>query len=124
MSVSNPLSARFDHIAREYSHKFETRADWEAAVARAYSESGDWFAYATKPQKAAHTAALADLYGDHFPRANRARDAAKAAFYASTDDAAQLCLLAFEDHLRDGEIHPDTAEAFELLTAKSERVAA
>lgn len=117
MSISNPLSARFDEIARNYGHKFETRSEFEERHEAASVESGRWFDDATKPQKQAYLAAIRGLAGYYSPRSNRAREAAKASFYASTGDAAELCLKAFEDHMRDGEVSPATAEAFEALIA-------
>jgi hypothetical protein len=117
MTVLNPYASRFDEIAANYAHQFETRSEFEERVDLANRQSGWWFDEATKPQKAAYLAAIHDLTGNYSPRSNRAREAAKAAFYLSTAAAAELTLRAFEDHLRDGEIAPETAEAFEALAA-------
>ena len=115
MTVTNPDTAKFNEIAARFYREDESVFDNEARVERAGIEAGWWFDAVTKPQAKAYSEAISVWAGDYSPRANRARDAAKAAFYASTVEARALCLRAYEDFLRDGEVGEETADAFESL---------
>jgi hypothetical protein len=124
MTIQAPNHARFEEIAKSYWHQHESPAEHESRVIAASLESGQWFDAATKPQKAAYMAAISPLYGIWTPAANRIRDVAQATFHASTVEASDLCLRAFEDYMRDGEVSPETAELFEGLLFSADAMVA
>lgn len=90
--ASNPHYAPTDFSeARERFERCEERA-------------GKLFADATKAQTAVYHRALSDLRGLSAPRYDRARDAAKAVFDASTAAARELCEQSIKDLMLTGEI--------------------
>jgi|SRR5579863_5101612 len=66
--------------------------------------AGRYFAEATKAQTATFHRAMSDLRGLQGPRYDRAREAAKAAFEASTAQASELCDETIRELMLTGEI--------------------
>lgn len=117
LTSENPDARKFDEIAGRYYRHDESASDNADRVERAGVESGKWFEATTEPQRDTYQAIISNLAGNYSPRAERIREAARGFFYASTAEARVLCLRAFEDFLRDGEVSEATAEAFDALSA-------
>jgi hypothetical protein len=76
-----------------------------------------YFDASTKGQKAAFQRAIAPVHGDYSPRANRIRDAARAAWDASTALAAKLYDQTFDEIMRTGEVSSETVARWSALPA-------
>ena len=85
-------------------HIMDDLRDYREKVARCDELAGSYFADATKAQKAEFDAEMKSLLGVTGPRWDRARDAAKAKFKASTVEAAALCDRTFEYLMATGEV--------------------
>ena len=116
--TNQDINDRWDFIANSSWRDFETNCEHDARVESAGREAGSWFAAATKPQKALHDETVAVWRGDWSPRANRFRDAARAAFYASTVEASELCLRTFKAVLDDGEVPESLMDEWDDLILK------
>lgn len=88
------------------SRFLQTRSvdDEQARFERCEETAGWYFANATKTQAAAFHRAMADLKGLSAPRYDRARDAAKAAFEASTKAASELCEETVRELMQTGDV--------------------
>lgn len=93
---------------REYAEKLE----------RCELDANWYFTQATKFQKAEFDATMHSLLGVTGPRWNRARDAAKAKWQASTVEAAALFDLTVECLMQSGEV---SSELDDLWTALIDR---
>ena len=112
--------SRFDDIRKGYWRQHETPAEHEGRVDAAEATAGWYFDQSTTAQKAAYLRALADLTGLHTARAERAREAAKAVWFASTVGARALFETTFEDLMRDGEVSEETSALWDALPAHVE----
>ena len=106
---------RLDYIAKDYWRQYEHPVDHAWRVEAAEAEAGSFFAIATKGQKAVYDATMSDLRGLYAPKYDRAREAAKAVWEASTTGARALYEISFEEILRDGELSEATAALWEAL---------
>jgi hypothetical protein len=96
-------------------------ADAQARVRQAETEAGWYFDRATRRRKAEFDAAMRALLGLSGPRANRARDAARARWQEATGEARALLEATVECLLGRGEI---SAELDEKWTELIDREAA
>lgn len=112
--MSNPA----DYAANHW-RQFESADEHAERVERAEQAAGWYFNEATKPQKAAYTRAMEDLRGLSGPRYDRAREAAEAAWYASTKDAADLLNRTCDEIMRDGEMSESLGAEWDRLCAAS-----
>jgi hypothetical protein len=93
----------------------ESPFEYAERVERCEAVAGRWFADATKPQTAAYNRAMADLRGLSAPRYDRAREAAKAAFTASTKAASKLCDLTLAELMTAGEVSEELSYRWDEL---------
>ena len=82
---------------------------------RCEEEAGWYFARATKTQAAAFHRAMSDLRGLSAPRYDRAREAAKTAWDASTGAARELCELTLQELMLTGEVSEELSYRWDLL---------
>lgn len=82
---------------------------------RCEEHAGRWFADATQDQLATFNRTIADLRGLEGPRYDRARDAAKAVWTATTASASELYHLTVADLMATGEISESLAERWDAL---------
>ncbi len=101
---------RKDHW-RQYEHP----QDHAERVERAEAQAARWFDAATARQKAVWDRAMADLKGLDAPRYERAREAARAEWYRSTKEAADLMEVTAAEIMRDGEVLPEIADLWDQL---------
>ena len=106
---------RLAFIRRDHWRQFESSFEHEERADAAELTAGCYFDQATTGQKAAYVRALANLGGLYAPCHNRARDRAKAVWYASTADARKLFEISFEELMATGEIAEATLEAWDAL---------
>lgn len=103
------------------------QADWDAnsaadqddRVSKANEEAGWYFALATKEQKAEYDATMRGLLGMVGPKWTRARDEAKAKFYADTAAARELCDRTVECLLEHGEVSEALSEEWDALIERA-----
>jgi hypothetical protein len=82
----------------------ESPSEYAERVERMEQAAAWYFNNATKPQKGAHTQAINDLRGLFGPKYERAREAASAAWKASTAEAAALYEETFAELMTAGEV--------------------
>jgi hypothetical protein len=116
--TNQDINDKFQQIAKSHWREYETFSEHADRVHAAERECGSWFDAATKPQRAAYVEAISAWYGDWSPRANRIRDAARAAFYASTVEASELCLKTFAAVMVDGEVPESLMDEWDDLILK------
>jgi hypothetical protein len=97
----------------------ESPSEYADRVERAETCAGRCFADATKAQAAIYQRAMADLRGLIAPRYDRARQAAKAAFKASTTAASELSEETLRELLTDGEVSEALNNRWDLLALPS-----
>lgn len=112
---------RMAHIAKDHWRQHESYADHAERVARCTEAATWYFNAATKPQREAYRRAMEDLRGLYSPKAHRAREAAEAAWYASTERARELLERTFEDFMRDGEIAESTSDLWDELAVEASK---
>lgn len=118
--MSNPAEYALNHW-----RQYESADEHAERVQSAEQRAGWYFDQATKPQKAAYTLAMDDLRGLSGPRYDRAREAARAAWHASTKDAADLFVRTADEIMKDGEMSEAlSAEWDRLCAAQAEKEAA
>lgn len=100
-----------------YRRDDESPSEYADRVERCEARAGWYFADATKAQKATYDRAMSDLRGLSAPRYDRAREAARAAFTASTKAASELCDLTLTELLTDGEVSEETNARWDALAA-------
>src|SRR5579859_5655654 len=116
--MTNLQQQRHDHLAeirKSYWRQYETPQEHEDRADGAEREASRLFAIVTKGQEAAYIGRLRELAGLSSPLANRAREAACAAWYASTKDAWRLYLITVEEYMRDGDLSESTQDAWNAL---------
>jgi hypothetical protein len=113
-------SSRFEAIRKGHWRLYETPIEHEIRADAAEATAGWYFDQSTTAQKAAYLRALADLTGLQTPRAERAREVAKAVWFASTAQARVLSETTFEDLMRDGEVSEETSVLWDTLPAHFE----
>jgi hypothetical protein len=91
-------------------------AEMQLRIREAETTAGWYFDQATRPDKAEFDAALHTLLGVTGPRANRARDAAKAHWQEATREARSLLDATVACLLRGGEVSAELDEAWTTLT--------
>lgn len=101
-------SANPHYAAPDYS---EQRERIEAAEETA----GRYFVGSTKEQHAVFNRRMADLRGLTGPRYDRAREAAKREFHATTAAARELCEETFAAILEHGEVPEELSYKWDLL---------
>ncbi len=121
LSVHN---ARLDSIRKSHWRQHETDRDHEDRADAAEASALWYFDQATKGHKAAYNAAMAGLSGLYAPRHNRAREAAKAAWYASTANARDLFADTFEQIMATGEVPESMSARWDALYAESKQAEA
>lgn len=89
-------------------------------VDSAEAQAGRYFDDATKTQKAAYTASIGSLLGMVGPKWNRAREAARSLWTASTEEARRLFDQTVEQLLETGEITDELSEAWTALERRDE----
>jgi hypothetical protein len=85
-------------------------------VAKAEQEAGFLFALSTKDQQAEYDATMRGLLGMVGPKWQRAREAAKAKFYADTQAARDLCDRTVECLLETGEVSEALSDEWDALS--------
>jgi hypothetical protein len=95
-------------------------AGTQARVQAAERDAGWYFDQATAPQKAEFDAAMHSLLGVTGPRANRARDAARARWRAETAEACALLEATVECLLETGEVSGELDERWTALFERNE----
>jgi len=118
------FDARLARIRRSHWFRHETDAEHEARVEAAEATAGWYFRQATEPQREAYRRSLADLMGMTAPRDERAREAALAAYEASTAAAGNLMLDTIDELLRTGEISEELSDRWEALCRQTDRARA
>jgi hypothetical protein len=106
---------RLATIRKSHWREFETSLEHEQRVEAAEETAGRYFDHATAGQKAIYVRAIQDLSGLHAPRYDRAREAANAAWYASTSEARKLFEATLEELMRDGEVSEETSALWDAL---------
>jgi hypothetical protein len=93
----------------------ESPTEYAERLERCEAQAGWYFAGATKPQTAAYNRAMADLRGLSAPKYDRAREAAKAVFTASTKAASELCDLTLAELMTAGEVSEELSYRWDEL---------
>jgi hypothetical protein len=108
---------RLEQIRRDHWRAYESAAEHEARADTAELDAGSYFDRATAAQREAYRLAIIDLAGLYAPRDDRAREAARAAWYAATAAARSLFEISFDEIMRAGELSEATASRWDRLAA-------
>lgn len=112
---------RMAHIAKDHWRSDETYSDQAERVTQCTEAATWYFNSATKPQREAYRRAMEDLRGLYAPKYTRMREAAEAAWYASTERARELLERTFEDFMRDGECSEATSDLWDELAVDASK---
>lgn len=99
-------------------HVMDDMREYNAKVARCDELAGSYFADATKAQKAEFDAEMKSSLGLRGPKWDRARDAAKAKFQASTVEASELFDRTFACLMATGEVSRELDDLWTALCAR------
>lgn len=113
------FDARMDSIRKDHWRQYESNREHAERADAAEATAVWYFRQFTKANSEAYRAVIADRMGLTAPRDQRALDAAKRAFEASTADASALMADTFEELMRDGEVSEATSARWDAICAAS-----